>query len=390
MRVAIVSDVIYEYISGLAVFTKRLIEELKDHVDNVIVLTAGKKEHYIEKGNVKIYCLKGVRLKKFDFSIGIHPLYSIKRILKEEKPDVVHCMCPLPMAVASVLHAKKIKIPVIFTSHIQAENIIENYKVKFPGLRKILALYGIWLYNSCDFITCPSRYAKKELIYYGIKNTHRLAIISNGINAQQFKPGADNPKKMILYVGRIMREKCIDTLVRASAIVNHYYPEYQFVIAGCGYGLEDLKILAGQVNPHIIFTGRITEKKLLFLFQMCEIFVLPSESELQGICLLEAMSCQKPTIASDSARSAARELANILFEHRNHHDLALKIIYLIENKNIARRIAKRNRELIIKEHDYTKVINKYIALYKQAINIKNGTIIKTTIDEHTRRINGET
>lgn len=371
MRIAIVSDVIYEYISGLAVFTKRLIEELKNHVEKVIVLTAGKKQSYIEKENVKIYYLKGLRLKKFNFSIGIHPLYSIKKILRAEKTDIVHCMCPLLMAVASVLHAKKINIPVIFTSHIQAENIMNNYSIKFPGIRTILAIYGIWLYNSCDYITCPSLYAKKELISYGIKNTGRLAIISNGINAEHFKPITYKPRKMILFVGRIMPEKCIDTLIRASAIVNQYYPEYQFVIAGCGYVLEDLKILARRVNPHIIFTGKITERKLLELFQMCEIFVLPSESELQGICLLEAMACQKPTIASDSTRSAARELANILFKHRNHHDLALKIIYLIENKNIARQIAKKNRELIIKEHDYSQIIGKYIKLYKQAIKMKN-------------------
>ncbi|MBN2535186.1 MAG: glycosyltransferase [Spirochaetales bacterium] len=371
MRIAIVSDVIYEYISGLAVFTKRLIEELKNHVEKVIVLTSGRKQSYIERGNVKIYYLKGLRLKKFDFSVGIHPLLSIKKIFREEKTDIVHCMCPLPMGVASVLHAKKINIPVIFTSHIQAENIMNNYSIKFPGLRTILALYGIWLYNSCDYVTCPSLYAKKELIYYGIKNTGRLSIISNGINAERFKPVAYESRKMILFVGRIMPEKCIDILIRASAIVNKYYPDYQFVIAGCGYELEDMKILASQVNPRVIFTGRITEKQLLELFQTCEIFVLPSESELQGICLLEAMACEKPTIASDSTRSAARELANILFKHRNYHDLALKIIYLIENKDIARKIAKKNRELIVREHDYSRIISKYIDLYKQAIKMKN-------------------
>jgi 1,2-diacylglycerol 3-alpha-glucosyltransferase len=371
MRVAIVSDVIYEYISGLAVFTKRLINELKNHVEKVIVLTAGQKQEIVERRNVKIYYFKGIRLKKFDFSVGIHPLYSIKNIFQEEKPNVVHCMSPLLMAVAAVLYAKKINIPVIFSSHIQAENIIHNYTMKFPGLRKILAVYGIWLYNCCDFITCPSHYAKKELLSYGIRNTRRLEIISNGINAQQFRPGEQEPGKIILFAGRLMPEKCIDTLIKASAIVNRSYPDYQFIIAGCGYACHDLKKLAGKVNPHIVFTGRITDKKLLELYQRCSMFVLPSESELQGICLLEAMACRKPTIASNSATSAARELANILFRHRDYHDLALKIIFLIENKHIAREIAQRNRELIMKEHDYSHIISKYIDLYEQAIRIKN-------------------
>ena len=371
MRIAIVSDVIYEYISGLAVFTKRLIQQLKRHVEKVIVITAGNRQKYLEQENVKIYYLKGVTIRKFNFHIGLYPLYSIKKIFRAEKTDIVHCMSPLPMAVASMLHAKKINIPVIFTSHLQPENVMNNFNIKSPGLQKILTSYGIWLYHSCDHITCPSSYAKKELIYYGFKNTSRLTIISNGINAEHFKPNSCEQEKMILFVGRIMPEKCIDTLIMASAIVNQHFPDYKFVIAGSGHAMEELKDLAREINPGIIFTGKITEAELLVLFQKCEIFVLPSESELQGICLLEAMSCQKPTIASDSPKSAAGELANILFEHKNHYDLAQKIIYLIQNKNIARQIAKQNRELILKEHDYSKITDKYIELYKDAIKIKN-------------------
>ena len=51
MRIAIVSDVIYEYISGLAVFTKRLIQQLKRHVEKVIVITAGNRQKYLEQEN---------------------------------------------------------------------------------------------------------------------------------------------------------------------------------------------------------------------------------------------------------------------------------------------------------------------------------------------------
>ncbi|MBN2444228.1 MAG: glycosyltransferase [Spirochaetales bacterium] len=372
MRIAIVSDVIYEYISGLAIFTKRFIDQLKKHVEKVIVITAGTTQKCIEIDNVKIYYLKGLSLKKFDFHIGVHPLLSIKKIFREEKTDIVHCMSPLPMAVASVFHAKKINIPVIFTSHLQMENIMKNMNITSAGILKLIAFYGVWLYNACDRITCPSNYAKKELIYYGIKNLSRLSIISNGINADHFKPADCRQEKMVLFVGRLMPEKCIDTLILASAIVNREYPDYKFVIAGSGYAMPELKDLADKINPGIRFTGRIPDTELLDLLQKCEIFVLPSESELQGICLLEAMSCQKPTIASDSPTSAAVELANILFKHKDHDDLAKKIIYLIENKNIAKQIAKKNREIILREHDYSKITDKYIELYKDAIKLKSG------------------
>jgi glycosyltransferase involved in cell wall biosynthesis len=378
MRITIVSDVIYEYISGLAVFTKRLIEQLKKHVEQVIVITAGREQKYVECENVKIYYLRGLMLKKFKFAVGIHPLYSIKKIFREEKTDVVHCMSPLPMAIASVLHARKINIPVIFSSHLQLENVMDNLNITSPSIRNFLIRYGLWLYHSCDYVTCPSLYAKNELIDYGFKDTAKLAIISNGINTEHFRPDSKKIEKMILFVGRLMPEKCIDTLIMASAIVKQYYPEYKFIIAGSGHTMDDLKNLARIVNPEVIFTGAISETELLTLFQTCEIFVLPSESELQGICLLEAMSCQKPTIASDSEKSAAGELANLLFKHRDHHDLAQKIIYFIENKETANRIAIENRKRIVNEHDYSKVTKEYLSLYDEVIRLKNENNHKKT------------
>jgi glycosyltransferase involved in cell wall biosynthesis len=372
MRVAIVSDVIYEYISGLAVFTRRIIDQLKARVEKVIVITAGQKRKVIEQDNVKIYYLKGFSLKKFkEMSIGIYPLSYLKKIFKDEKVDIVHCQSLLPMGAASVLQAKKMGIPAIFTSHIQVENVTKQFNIKSFHLKKLISMYGIWIYNNCDHIICPSTYAQHELINYGIKKTKKqMSVISNGINIDQFKP-VDYSKPLILFVGRLMPEKCIDTLIKASAIVKKKHPHYQFVITGTGHIIEELKKLSEEINPDIIFTGRVSDEKLIELFQSCEIYVLPSESELQGITLLEAMACGKPTIASDSKSSAAKELANVIFKHNDHDDLARSIIFLIENKEIAKRFAKKNREIVVREHNYSNITDKFLKLYKTIIRRKN-------------------
>ncbi|MBN1696697.1 MAG: glycosyltransferase family 4 protein [Spirochaetales bacterium] len=372
MRVAIVSDVIYEYISGLAVFTKRIIDELKPRVEKVIVITAGRKRKIIERDNVTIYYLKGISLKKFkEMSIGIYPLTCLKKIFREEKVDIVHCQSLLPMGAASVLQAKKMGIPAIFSSHIQLENVTKNLNIKSFHLKRLISMYGLWIYNNCDHIIFPSAYAQEELISYGIKITRKqMSVISNGVNINQFRP-ANHSKQLILFVGRVMPEKCIDTFIRASAIVRRTYPQYKFVIAGSGHILDDLKKLSEEINPDVVFTGKVSEEKLIELFQTCEMYVLPSESELQGITLLEAMACEKPTIASDSKSSAARELANIVFKHNDHKELAERIIFLIENKDIARKYAKRNREIVEKEHDYANVTNKFLSLYETLITRNN-------------------
>jgi N,N'-diacetylbacillosaminyl-diphospho-undecaprenol alpha-1,3-N-acetylgalactosaminyltransferase len=134
--------------------------------------------------------------------------------------------------------------------------------------------------------------------------------------------------------------------------------------------MPELKKIAKKVNPDVHFTGRISDEELLRLLQKCEIFALPSETELQGICLLEAMSCGKPTVVSDSDTSAAKELANLTFEHKNYHDLAEKIIRLIKRRDEYNTFAKLNREIAINEHDYSKITDKFLNLYSSLITNK--------------------
>jgi glycosyltransferase involved in cell wall biosynthesis len=369
MRVGIVAESIYGFVSGAAIFTKRLIGQLSPHVEKVVVITAGEKKAVKTRGNRKIYFfpeLKLSRLKKFP--IALFKFKAVREILEKEKLDILHIQLPSPLCVAALFFARKMKMPVMITSHTQPENVLGNLNIKSHRAKKTFYRYVTAIYNLTDCVVCPSKYAKKELLLHKLKKSKDIEIISNGIDIDYFVPG--KPKKIILFVGRIMKEKDIPTLIRASAIVSKTHPDYRFIIAGAGYLEDELKKLASEINPSVIFTGKVSDKELLRLYQSASIFVLPSESELQGLVLLEAMSCGVPTIASDSKTSAARELANFLFRHGSEKDLARKINFLIENPKIADRLRKENRKYILKEHSIKKLIFSYINAYKRVI--KNG------------------
>lgn len=370
MKVAIVAESIYNFVSGAAIFTKRLIDQLSEVVDEVVVITAGDKKCVKVDGNKKIYFFPSLEIKQLKkFPVPIFRLKSIKNILKKEKVDVLHIQLPSPLCVAALYHAKKIDIPIVVTSHTQPDNILDNLHIKSDRLKRIFYHYISWLYKHADYIVCPSEHARKELLLHNFRKTEKMEVISNGIDTNYFVPKGKK-KKLVLYVGRIMKEKCIPTLIKASAIVKKRHPDYAFAIAGDGFLLPELKKLAKKVNPEIMFTGRLSDDKLLSLYQSSSIFVLPSESELQGIVLLEAMSCGVPTIASDSKKSAARELANLLFRHNDEKDLASKINHLIEHPKEMQSIGLKNRETILKDHNYSKIIGKYLAVYERVINAK--------------------
>jgi glycosyltransferase involved in cell wall biosynthesis len=365
MRVGIVAESIYGFVSGAAIFTKRLIDELAPHVEEVVVITAGEKKSIKKVGNKKIYFFPELKLKKLKkFPIAIFNFKAVKEILKKEKLDILHIQLPSPLCVASLFYAKKLSIPTMITSHTQPENILGNLNIKSEKAKKAFYRYITWLYNMTDCIICPSNHAKKELIAHKLKRSKNIEVISNGINTDYFVPKG-KPKRIILFVGRIMKEKDIPTLIKASKIVN-------FMIVGGGYLEAELRELAEKINPSVIFTGKVSDRKLLSLYQSASILVLPSESELQGLVLLEAMSCGVPTIASDSKKSAAGELANYLFKHGNTKELAKKINYLIEHPEKLNKLRKDNRKYILKVHSVKKLIFKYINAYKRVIKQKNG------------------
>ena len=368
MNVAIISDYISgDFISGQAVFVNRLIKALARHVNKVLVVTSGKSTQIREDGNIKYYYLKGYPLKRFSGALLIpNPLPMQRELFAKEKIDIVHAHVPTIPAIAAIFSARRRSIPVVFSCHIQADNIIKNLNVSLPIFKKILNSYGVWFYNFADHVVCPSQHARLELFDAGLNKDKKVSVISNGINTEVFKPNGQSKPK-ILYVGRLMREKNVHTFIEASVLVKKAHPEFNFVVCGDGFMKGELEELAGKVNPHVIFTGRLNDQELLFMYQSCYAFVLPSEVEFQGIVLLEAMACGKPTIASDSSSSAAHELANLLFKNRDAADLARQINYLIENTQAAKRFSTENRERTIREHNFSKIVRKHLDIYKELI-----------------------
>lgn len=381
MRVGIIADTVYGYISGVAVFTQRLIDKLLSSGDEVVVFTSGRKTEVKVEGKKKIYFFPGLGSKKFtELSIAMYPLHKIGGIIKKEQLDIIHIQLTSPLCAVALFSAKIKKIPIVVTSHTQPGNVFDNVNIHSKKIRAAFYRYITWLYSFADYIVCPSEHAKKELIRYHIKKSVPISVISNGIDTTKFKPSKSR-KKRVLFVGRLMKEKCIPTLIKASAIVKNTHPEYEFVIVGSGFLEEDLKMLAHKLSSNIKFTGRVSDKELVEYYQTSSILVLPSSSELQGLVLLEAMACGGVTIASDSKQSAAKDLANFTFPHNDYVRLAERINSLIEDERLVKELSLKNREYICSEHNESTIIDKYKQVYIKAIENKKKKLNKKLVQE---------
>lgn len=219
-----------------------------------------------------------------------------------------------------------------------------------------------------DDIICLSQYAKNLLINsYGIKN-EKLTICYNGL-----KDAAKNIKatkrelrkelcislkeKVILYVGRLHKDKGGKELVRSFQLVLKETPNCRLFIIGDG-DVELYQNESENIWSKIIYTGRLNREQLYKFYKIADIGVLPSFTEQCSYVAIEMMMFGVPIIGTDSTG-----LAEMIDDDKNgykvkleeteddvklsEYDLARKMIKLLNNSDL-RQIRKNSRKRYLK------------------------------------------
>lgn len=233
-----------------------------------------------------------------------------------EGVDVVHVQLPFFLGFRALALAESFQVPVVAAHHVQPENILQGIVRLVPGLASPLGRPGLarslnrlvtqTFYNRAAALICPSQFALDELRAAGL--TTQSVVISNGAPAQ-FAPLPSRPPHpfTVLSVGRLVPEKRHDVVVEAVRRSKHA-ASVRLVIAGKGPLQEKLERQASTLPVRAEFGFR-SDEELLRLYQTADLYVHPSEVELEGMAVLEAMRCGCPSVTSDSRKSATKQFA---------------------------------------------------------------------------------
>jgi glycosyltransferase involved in cell wall biosynthesis len=172
-------------------------------------------------------------------------------------------------------------------------------------------------------------------------------------------------------VGRLFPEKSVDTLIKAIPNIVAKYKNIHIMIVGGGHLRVKLEKIVQDlnVNRYITFLGLVNEEDKILAYNACDIFVLPSVAELEGMTTLEAKACGKPIIISDAKMNASRFFVDgngFLFETKNHEDLAKQAIKLIINKELREKMGKISLEKS-KNYDIQESADKLEEVYYSTI-----------------------
>ena len=382
LNIVMVCDPITDYIAGSYLSAQSFSEILKKRGHKIIFIAArspaNPKDNYWK--GIKVYRFASIPLPKSEHKvyIGFPTVQRLKKILKDEKIDIVHAIIPTPLSVMAIKAAKSVGLKVVTHSHTQAENVL-LYWPKFlfrDSLNWLFYKYLAWFYEQSDFLIHPSEFSK---IFFSTLDTKtKNVVISNGVNIEKFKKtDADKPQKKtknILFVGRLYPEKCVDTLIEAMPLILKKEPNAHLNIVGGGNLEEQLKNLSKKLGmeKHITFAGRVNEKDLVGAYNAADVFVMPSISELEGMAVLEAMACGKPIVIADAKESASKDFVSgngLLFKPQNPKDLAHKVEKILANDGMRHRMGEESLR-ISKNFDIQKSVTKLEKTYYSLMKIK--------------------
>jgi len=377
LRITIVCDVLGEENNGTTITAKHLINHLKERGHAVKVISPNPAT---EPGYYEVPTMDFGIFNRYIAKNGVKIAKADKTILREALKDaeVVHIMLPFSLGKAAIKMCVANGIPVTAGMHTQAENVTAHFflkNVRFVNDLVYAAMHRV-LYRYVDAIHCPSNFISHVARNHGYKAPRY--VISNGVIPlfkpnRQPKPARYGDKYLILFIGRFSREKRHDLLIKAIK-QSKYEKKIQLLFAGAG-PLHDQVVKQGKhlTNPPII--GFYPKEELVKIINYCDLYVHPSDAEIEAISCIEAMSCGLMPVISDSPQSATNAFAlsrHNLFDHRHPADLAAKIDYWIEHPDLKEKAARHYIEYA-RRFAIGESIDKMEAMFCDVIKAKTTT-----------------
>jgi len=381
MRIMIVTDHYPPTIGGVPTVTHGLAHDFADrgHQVWVVAPSQGSRDERRLEHKVRVYRFSSFEWPAYKaLRIPFLPFVSIRNLLKRSDPHIIHIHSPVVLGNIAQILAGGLRKPVIVTNHYLPVNIspaLSSDPVFSKPFSSISYSYLVNFCNRCEYVTAPTNTALNLLYDHGLRAPAR--VISNGIDLKKFTPGERSEqvlqrlnlpldRPIVLHVNRLYDEKRIDVLLDAAAKMKS---NAHIALAGAGPLEADLREQAERLNlgDRVSFLGFVRDADLLALRRSSDVFVIPSEAELQSLSTMEAVACGLPVVAANSY--ALPELVHhgengYLFQPGNSDEMASYVDKLLADPALRTKMGQKSLEVIAK-HERSKILDQWESLYRR-------------------------
>jgi glycosyltransferase involved in cell wall biosynthesis len=292
------------------------------------------------------------------------------REAKAIKPDLLYAV-PFPTATAyyALRAARFLGCPWVIQPHLHVKDMN-------PSLEKIIRR----IFPRASAILSNTRAEKEYLLKMGLPN-EKINVLGQGIDLERLQGGhrgkqrslfglGDEP--LILFLGRKVENKAIDTLLQAMPLVWNEFPRSVLVLAGqtSPYFQDLWSRTALSGDPRLRSLNAFPEEQKADLLAACDLLVLPSQAESFGVVFLEAWAKGKPVIGAriPAVEAMIQDGADgLLVSYGDPSQLASAITKLLRDPELGRKMGEKGQAKVKERYEITRVAQDMENLFLRLI-----------------------
>ncbi len=295
---------------------------------------------------------------------------KIVDIVKQNKIDILHVHYAIPHASAAlmaknILEEQGIHVPIVTTLHGTDITLVG----KDPTFEPVVS-YSI---NHSDAVTAVSESLKRDTLnnFHIQKDIH---VIPNFIDFSRFtkqkkehfkKAIAPLNEKILVHTSNFRKVKRVEDVVKVFALIADKIPS-KLLLIGDGPERTNIELLCREtgVCDRITFLGK--QEQIEEILSVCDLFLLPSETESFGLAALEAMACEVPVISTNTGGIPEVNIEGItgfLSDVGDIESMAKNALYILSDDSILKTF-KSNALKQAQSFHIDKILPMYEEVYK--------------------------
>ncbi len=368
-KLLITTDCFLPRIDGVSRFLQQVVPVLAKKYE--ITIIAPRFEGQLNTKGMGIKKL--ILFSTYKFLLGDIKVAKIKRsVIKKEvmRTDIIWSHTLGPIGLTSIIQGHKYnKLVVSYIHSIEFElfakaisNSLLEHLIGFTTQKLIK-----YAYSKCDLLMVPSLEVAEILTWKNISTPKK--VVQLGVDINTFKPVTLGKKRalrkeygiaegdiVILYVGRLAREKGLRTLLKAFLMLERNFTNVKLIIVGDGR--EDIKNKFAN-RKNVILMG--VQKEVEKFYQLSDIYVLPSLTETTSLTTLEAMACELAVVVTPVGLIKYYVTNNkngLLFPKDDYLRLYKNLTKLVTDSTLRARLGYQARLTVKKEYSWSITLKK--------------------------------
>ncbi len=311
-----------------------------------------------------------------DFSMPLPIPHLLTRSLEDFEPDLIHAHHPFLLGDTALRLSAQYDVPVVFTHHTMYEKYTHYVPGDSPRMQRFAIDLAVGYANLCDAVIAPSETIAEILRARGV--TTRVEVIPTGIDPVCFQAGDGAATRAELgippgavvvgHVGRLAPEKNLEFLSEAMATFVATTKGAHALVAGDGPSRDCLTAAFARrgLADRFHLLGHLDLPHLAGVYRAMDVFAFASQSETQGMVLVEAMAAGVPVVAVDApgVREVLRDGNNgRLLAHQRREEFVAALIEIVRLRGEPRAGLERQLAATAKRFSMARTAMLAIDLY---------------------------